>query len=382
MKNSAVLVLADGSIFEGISVGAPGQVCGEVVFNTAQTGYQEILTDPSYTEQIIVFTQPHIGNVGVNTFDMESSRVWLSGAVMRSFSSVASNWRSEETLANFLQKHKVIAISEVDTRALTQHLRTHGSQPGCIMAGEVDLKRALHYAQNYSSMAGKNLAEVVTTPNIYQWEKGTSDNKWSNTQQILPESTQQHIVVYDFGVKHNILRYLVDLACRVTVVSANTTAEEVLALQPDGIMLSNGPGDPAACLEIIDQIKILLTKGIPIFGICLGHQLLALASGAQTKKMIFGHHGANHPVVCLATGTVAISSQNHGFVVAEETLPTCLQITHRSLFDNTIAGITRTDIPAFSFQGHPEASPGPTELTHLFNRFIVLISEVAHAKKN
>lgn len=378
MKHSGILVLADGTIFEGVGVGQPGHVAGEVVFNTAQTGYQEILTDPSYTEQIIVFTQPHIGNVGVNPCDMESDRIFAKGTVMRSFSHTMSNWRAKETLENFLKKQNVIAISDVDTRGLTQHLRTHGSQPGCIMIGNSDVQQALHHAQNFPALAGRDLVNEVTTDKSYSWHTGS----WQKELKAIysaDKSEPYHIVVYDFGVKRSILNALIDRGCRVTVVPAYTEAKQILALKPDGLILSNGPGDPAACGSIIANIKELLKQAIPLMAICLGHQLLALASGATTKKMAFGHHGANHPILALKTGAVSISSQNHGFVVAEESLPACLRVTHRSLFDETIAGIERIDLPAFGFQGHPEAGPGPMELTMLFDHFISLI-KVTYAK--
>lgn len=385
MKTSGALVLADGTIFEGISVGVAGHICGEVVFNTSQTGYQEILTDPSYTEQVIVFTQPHIGNVGVNALDMESNQVFAAGAVMRSFSAIASNWRSEETLSSFFHKHNVIALSEIDTRALTHHLRNLGSQSGCLMAGEVDLDKALDYAKRFPGLLGKDLAKSVTTEKSYAWNKGSWFEKMAKNklldERLANKKDSYRIVVLDFGVKHSILRQLIDYGCKVTVVPAATSFKDILALKPHGIVLSNGPGDPAACEYAITTIKKLLEHGMPIMAICLGHQLLALASGATTEKMVFGHHGANHPVVSGADGTVSISSQNHGFVVSEENLPQCLRITHRSLFDGTIAGIERTDVPAFGFQGHPEAGPGPTELTELFNRFVNLL-EGFYAKKN
>ncbi len=362
-----VLVLADGTVFEGVSVGPLGHVCGEVVFNTAQTGYQEIMTDPSYAEQLIVFTQPHIGNVGVNTVDMESDRVFAKGAIMRSFSQVASNWRSETTLTDFFETHQVIAVSDIDTRALTHHLREHGSQAGCLMTGDIDVSHALQQAKQFNGLEGRDLAKTVTTDKPYIFSQSSAKGF--------------HLVVYDFGVKRSILTCLANLGCHVTVVPAETSAQAVLALNPDGVVLSNGPGDPAACTYAISAIKTLLQQAIPMMAICLGHQLLALASGASTKKMKFGHHGANHPVQTLQNKMVAISSQNHGFVVDQENLPTCLEITHHSLFDGSIAGIKRKDVPAFGFQGHPEAGPGPTELTDLFVQFIALL-EVSHAKAN
>lgn len=359
----ALVVLADGTQFRGTSVGVQGLTSGEVVFNTAQTGYQEILTDPSYTNQLIVFTQPHIGNVGVNFEDRQSPHIYASGVIMRSISPVASNWRSQQVLQRFLKAEQTIAISEIDTRALTHHLRQYGSQPGCIMAGEIDYNIALTHAREFTGLAGKDLVQGITTKHAY-------------TLGHIKDS--YHVIVYDFGVKQSILNCLLDLDFYLTVVPATTSIEDVLQLKPNGIVLSNGPGDPAACPYIIETIKLLLQQKIPIMAICLGHQLLALASGAQTEKMIFGHHGANHPILDVKNNQVFISSQNHNFVVAENNLPSCLRITHRSLFDNSIAGIERIDTPAFGFQGHPEAGPGPLELTHLFKQFKMMI-EVNHA---
>lgn len=366
-QEPGILVLSDGAVFEGTSIGQKGQVCGEIVFNTAQTGYQEILTDPSYADQLIVFTQPHIGNVGINSSDMESDRVFANGVIMRNASEVASHWRSEETLGNFLKKQKIIAISEIDTRALTHHLRQFGSQSACMMAGDIDESKALNDAKKFSGLLGKDLVQKVTTKETYFFGTHKTD--------------LYHIVVYDFGVKRSILNCLADLECAVTVVPATTKAEAVLGLKPNGIVLSNGPGDPSACVYAIEAVKSLLNNKIPIMAICLGHQLLALASGAKIKKMDFGHHGVNHPIQHIKNNTVSISSQNHGFVVSEESLPTCLNITHRSLFDGSIAGIERGDAPAFGFQGHPEAGPGPVELKKLFKQFKSMI-EVSHAKKN
>ena len=369
MKNQdlGILVLSDGTFFEGISVGQKGHAFGEIVFNTAQTGYQEVLTDPSYAEQLIVFTQPHIGNVGINSEDMESDRVFANGIIMRSISEVASNWRSEETLQNFLIKQQLIAISEIDTRALTHHLRQFGSQSGCIMTGDIDYNQALNYAKSFSGLLGKDLVQKVTIKEPYIFGQHKTD--------------PYHIVVYDFGVKRSILNCLADLDCAITIVPATTKAEAILALKPNGIVLSNGPGDPSACTYAIEAVKSLLKNKIPIMAICLGHQLLALASGAKTKKMDFGHHGTNHPIRHIKNNTISISSQNHGFVVSEENLPACLSVTHRSLFDSTISGIERLDVPAFGFQGHPEAGPGPVELTMLFKQFKSMI-EVSHVKKN
>lgn len=364
---TAVLVLADGTIFEGISVGAHGLQCGEVVFNTAQTGYQEILTDPSYAGQLITFTYPHIGNVGVNAADMESHRVFANGILMRSFSHTASNWRAEETLEHFLKRQNIFAISEIDTRALTHHLAQHGSEAACMMTGKIDIKKATAAAKHFKALPATDLVKLVTTNQPYSLRHG--------------HANAYHIVVYDFGVKKSILKALFTRGCDLTVIPADTRADQVIALKPDGIVLSNGPGDPTLCTYAISAIKALLQQGLPIMGICLGHQLLALASGAIIKKMRFGHHGANHPIKTLATHKVAISSQNHGYVAVDENLPPCLQVTHRSLFDGTIAGIKRIDVPAFGFQGHPEAGPGPADLNILFDDFISLL-EVSCAKAN
>ena len=363
-SHKSILALADGTIYQGTSIGALGVICGELVFNTAQTGYQEILTDPSYLGQIIVFTQPHIGNVGVNLADMESKRVYASGVVMHSLSRCTSNWRQEQSLAAFLKEEQVMVISDVDTRALTHQLRQFGSQSGCLMSEDVDDGQALEHARQWPGLIGQNLTSSVSTKDIYTWKPKNDPGP--------------HLVVYDFGVKHSILDCLSTKGCHLTIVPATTTAKDILALKPDGIVLSNGPGDPAACHAIIETIKELLDDAIPIMGICLGHQLLALASGAQIEKMAFGHHGANHPIQCLATGVVNISSQNHGFVVSDKHLPSWLHVTHRSLFDGTIAGIKRMDVPAFGFQGHPEGGPGPTETSGLFDEFLSLV-EVSHA---
>ncbi len=365
MSSPAVLALPDGTLFNGINVGAENCAIGEVVFNTAQTGYQEILTDPSYAEQIIVFTHPHIGNVGTNSQDMESQKVQASGAVMRSFSTFTSSWRSESSLSDFFKAHHLVAISEVDTRALTHHIRKYGIQTGCIGTGQIDTAEIIHYAQQTHSLKGKQLATKNSTPQPYAWKSATKE--------------KPHIVVYDFGLKLSILKYLASYPCSITVIPASTPAYEVLALHPDGIVLSNGPGDPAACQDIIQNIQALLTQQIPTLGICLGHQLLALASGARTEKMNFGHHGANHPIQSQETLTVFISSQNHGFTVSEQPLPDCLKVTHRSLFDGSIAGLKRVDTPAFGFQGHPEAGPGPSDMAYCFQDFMTLV-EVFHAK--
>lgn len=367
----AILALADGSVFRGSSIGASGHTVGEVVFNTAMTGYQEILTDPSYAEQLVTLTYPHIGNVGINANDKESSKIWSAGLIIRECSPIVSNWRSEMSLSEYLLNNKVVAIADIDTRRLTRLLREKGAQHGCIMAGEgIDEQRAIELAQGYPGLEGKDLAKVVSTAERYEWLEPTHslDNHKSVHQNQL-----FHVVVYDFGVKHQILRLLVDRRCRLTVVPAETPVDDVLALQPDGVFLSNGPGDPAACEYAIHNIKVLLDRNIPLFGICLGFQLLALAAGAKSMKMKFGHHGANHPVVDNETQRVMITSQNHGFAIDDASLPKALDVTHRSLFDNTLQGIAHRDKPAFGFQGHPEASPGPHDIRDLFDRFIALM---------
>jgi len=364
----AVLALQDGTIFHGTSVGAAGKTIGEVVFNTAMTGYQEILTDPSYCRQIVTLTYPHIGNTGTNSEDMESSRTHASGLIIRDSSMVNSSWRCERSFSEFLRQGGTVAIADIDTRKLTRIIREKGAQSGCIMTGEVNPDTAIAHARKFPGIAGMDLARIVTTSRSYQWCHGTSFGRRARilSRRIAP----YHVVAYDFGIKRNILRLLSDLDCRMTVVPAKTTADEVLALLPDGIFLSNGPGDPEPCVYAIAAIREFLNTGIPVFGICLGHQLLGLAAGASTVKMKFGHHGANHPVQDLATGKVMITSQNHGFAVDETTLPDNVQATHRSLFDGSLQGIEFTDRPAFSFQGHPEASPGPHDLASLFDRFI------------
>jgi carbamoyl-phosphate synthase small subunit len=369
----AVLALEDGSLFHGVSVGAPGRTIGEVVFNTSMTGYQEILTDPSYCRQIVTLTYPHIGNTGTNTDDNESDRVYAAGLVIRDLPLAHSNWRSEHSLGEFLRRANVVAIAEIDTRRLTRILREKGAQSGCIMTGQVDVKTAIEHARKFPGLAGMDLARVVTTREPYQWSLGLN---WHGSR-VLPgkRGAAWQVVAYDFGIKRNILRLLVEHDCRVMVVPAQTAAEDVLALAPDGVFLSNGPGDPEPCTYAIEAIRRIVATGTPVFGICLGHQLLSLASGARTVKMKFGHHGANHPVLDLDTGKVAITSQNHGFAVDEATLPPNLKATHRSLFDNSLQGVVRTDFPAFSFQGHPEASPGPRDLRGLFARFVALMRE-------
>lgn len=366
----AILVLADGTVFRGISIGAPGETVGEVVFNTAMTGYQEILTDPSYTEQIVTLTYPHIGNYGINIEDIESSKVYAAGLVIRDLPLLVSNWRSHQSLSDYLQANNVVAIADIDTRKLTRILREKGAQAGCIMAGEVDEVRALDLARGFPGLAGMDLAKVVSADESYSYEEA----EWVLGEGYAkPSAAKYHVVAFDYGVKRNILRMLTSRGCKVTVLPAQATAEQALALKPDGIFLSNGPGDPEPCDYAINAIKTLVDSGIPTYGICLGHQLLALASGAKTIKMKFGHHGANHPVQDLDDKRVFITSQNHGFAVDPVTLPANVRATHVSLFDGSLQGLERTDKPAFSFQGHPEASPGPREMSYLFDRFIDLM---------
>ena len=361
----AVLVLADGTVFRGYAVGAQGIRSGEVVFNTAMSGYQEILSDPSYCRQIVTLTYPHIGNTGCNAEDVESRANFVAGLVIRDLPLRAENWRMQETLSEYLVRHDIVAIAGIDTRKLTRILRDKGAQGGCIMAGEVDEAQALAEAQAFPGLSGMDLVQVVSTDKPYEWNEG----EWTiQGYQPAPEP-RYHVVAYDFGVKRNILRMLASRGCRVTVVPAQTTAAQVLECQPDGVFLSNGPGDPEPCDYAITAIRELLAKKIPVYGICLGHQLLALASGGRTIKMKFGHHGTNHPVKDLATDLVMITTQNHGFAVDAESLPENLQVTHVSLFDNSVQGLSRTDVPAFSFQGHPEASSGPHEAAHLIDRF-------------
>ncbi len=368
----AILVLADGTVFRGISIGASGHTVGEVVFNTSMTGYQEILTDPSYTEQIVTLTYPHIGNTGVNSEDVEADRIYASGLIIRDLPLVHSNWRAEQSLSDYLVANNVVGIADIDTRKLTRILREKGAQAGCLAAGEVDEARALELARSFPGLSGMDLAKVVTTPKPYSFEQG----EWKLGQGYSkPGDAKFNVVAFDYGVKRNILRMLVERGCKVTVLPAQATAEEALALKPDGIFLSNGPGDPKPCDYAIKAISTLVETGIPVFGICLGHQLLALASGAKTMKMKFGHHGANHPVQDLDNQRVYITSQNHGIAVDPDSLPANVRTTHVSLFDGSLQGIARTDKPAFSFQGHPEASPGPHELSYLFDRFIELMEE-------
>ncbi|BCD99491.1 glutamine-hydrolyzing carbamoyl-phosphate synthase small subunit [Marinagarivorans cellulosilyticus] len=373
----AILVLADGSVFRGTAFGAEGISVGEVVFNTAITGYQEILTDPSYAEQIVTLTYPHIGNVGTNNEDEECGKIWAKGLVIRDLPLIASNFRNQADLDSYLKKHNILGIADIDTRRLTRILRDKGAQNGCIMTGNIDEATALEAAQKFAGLKGMDLAKEVTCQEAHTWDFGS----WQLGEGFsgLPEGKRFKVVAYDFGAKANILRMLVDRGCELTVVPAQTPASEVLAMNPDGVFLSNGPGDPEPCTYAIEAIKTLLDANLPIFGICLGHQLLALASGAKTQKMKFGHHGANHPVQVLATGEVMITSQNHGFAADEASLPANLKATHKSLFDGSLQGIERTDKPAFSFQGHPEASPGPHDAAALFDHFIDLMNEAKNA---
>ena len=364
---SALLALEDGTIFSGKSIGVNGATSGEVVFNTAMTGYQEILTDPSYFKQLVTLTYPHIGNTGTNKSDFESPRAFAAGLIIRDLSPIASSWRKENDLGSFLKTQNIVAIADIDTRKLTNHIRSNGALRGCIINSELDEQSAIKKALEFPGLSGLDLAKAVTTDTPYNWNKGQQDIYGGKKER---SSIHFHVVAYDFGIKQNILRLLVDHGCRVTVIPAMTTAEEVLSMKPDGVFLSNGPGDPEPCVYAISAIQKLLKQKIPIFGICLGHQLLALASGAKTIKMKFGHHGANHPVQDLKTGQVLITSQNHGFTVNENTLPNSVNVTHRSLFDQSLQGIELKDFPAFSFQGHPEASPGPHDLSNLFEQFI------------
>ncbi|MCL5042989.1 MAG: glutamine-hydrolyzing carbamoyl-phosphate synthase small subunit [Gammaproteobacteria bacterium] len=375
MSKPAILALADGSLFYGEAIGADGHSVGEVVFNTAMTGYQEILTDPSYSRQIVTLTYPHIGNTGVTPEDIESDRIHAAGLVIRDLPLMASSWRSKQPLDAYLRENGIVAIAGLDTRRLTRILREKGSQNGCIIAGDtVDADQALALAREFPGLKGMDLAKEVTVNASYQWRSGV----WALETDSHPEHADAdlpyHVVAYDFGVKQNILRMLVARGCRLTVVPAQTPASEVLAMQPDGVFLSNGPGDPEPCDYAITAIREVLETEVPVFGICLGHQLLALASGAKTLKMGHGHHGANHPVQDLDTGVVMITSQNHGFAVDEDSLPANLRATHKSLFDGTLQGIERTDKAAFSFQGHPEASPGPHDVAPLFDRFIAAMA--------
>jgi carbamoyl-phosphate synthase small subunit len=372
LTKSALLVLEDGTVFRGTAIGAEGVSVGEVVFNTSMTGYQEILTDPSYAEQMVTLTYPHIGNTGTNDEDEESGRVWAKGLIIRDLPLLASNFRNQRSLSQYLKDHNVLGIADIDTRKLTRILREKGAQNGCLMAGDIDEAKALELARSFPGLSGMDLAKEVTVKAPYSFSEGSWELGLGHKK--APESVF-HVVAYDFGVKRNILRMLVDRGCRLTIVPAQTPAADVLALNPDGIFLSNGPGDPAPCTYAIEAIKTFLETDIPVFGICLGHQLLALASGAKTLKMKFGHHGGNHPVQNLDSKKVLITAQNHGFAVDEATLPATLRATHKSLFDGSLQGIHRTDKPAFSFQGHPEASPGPHEASELFDHFIALMQQ-------
>ncbi|NVK56084.1 MAG: glutamine-hydrolyzing carbamoyl-phosphate synthase small subunit [Alteromonadaceae bacterium] len=373
MANSALLVLEDGSVFKGTAIGAQGVSVGEVVFNTSMTGYQEILTDPSYAEQIVTLTYPHIGNTGTNQEDVESNKIWSKGLVIRDLPLIASNFRNEQTLSDYLKANNIVGIADIDTRRLTRILRDKGAQNGCIVCTDaLDEAAALENAKAFPGLKGMDLAKVVSTTEISEWQSGV----WElGSGYKAGADYKYHVVAYDYGAKHNILRMLVDRGCKLTLVPAQTSAEDVLALKPDGVFLSNGPGDPEPCDYAIEAIKTIVETNLPVFGICLGHQLLALASGAKTVKMKFGHHGANHPVKDLERDVVMITSQNHGFAVDEANLPNNLKVTHVSLFDKSLQGIHRTDKPAFSFQGHPEASPGPHDAAALFDHFIDLIEQ-------
>lgn len=374
MTQTAILVLEDGTVFKGVSIGAEGSAVGEVVFNTSMTGYQEILTDPSYSQQIVTLTYPHIGNTGTNSEDEESSKIQAQGLVIRSLPLIASNFRNQLSLSDYLKKQNIVGIADIDTRKLTRILRETGAQNGCIVGGNaISVEEALEKAKAFPGLKGMDLAKEVTTDKQFEWKQGSWTLEGGLPQDKTEAELPYHVVAYDFGAKLNILRMLSDRGCRLTVVPAQTPAEDVLAMNPDGIFLSNGPGDPAACSYAIEATKQMLETDIPMFGICLGHQVLSLASGAQTIKMKFGHHGANHPVKDLEKGNVMITSQNHGFAVDEETLPANMKATHKSLFDGSLQGVHRTDKPAFSFQGHPEASPGPHDVAPLFDHFIELI---------
>jgi carbamoyl-phosphate synthase small subunit len=370
VRPPALLALADGTVFRGESIGAPGASVGEVVFNTAMTGYQEILTDPSYCRQIVTLTYPHIGNTGVNPEDVEADRVHAAGLVIRDLPLLASNWRRRETLSDYLRGQNVVAIAGIDTRRLTRILREKGAQNGCLMAGAGDSAEAVERARGFPGLAGMDLARVVSCTAPYNWDESQWQLESGYGRQERP---RLHVVAFDYGIKRNIMRKLAARGCRLTVLPAQSTAHDALAVKPDGVFLSNGPGDPEPCDYAIRAIRKLVDAGIPTFGICLGHQLLGLASGARTLKMKFGHHGANHPVQDLDTGRVMITSQNHGFAVDADTLPQNCRVTHRSLFDGTLQGFARTDRPAFCFQGHPEASPGPHDVDYLFDRFIDLM---------
>ncbi|WP_351014782.1 glutamine-hydrolyzing carbamoyl-phosphate synthase small subunit [Shewanella sp. AC91-MNA-CIBAN-0169] len=381
LTQSALLVLEDGSVFSGTAIGATGISVGEVVFNTSMTGYQEILTDPSYSRQIVTLTYPHIGNTGTNDEDTESDSVHACGLIIRDLPLMASNFRNQQSLSDYLKANNVVGIADIDTRKLTRILREKGAQAGCIMVGDLDEAKALAAAKAFPGLKGMDLAKEVTTDKAYTWRNGSWKLVGGLQSETPAAELKYKIVAYDYGVKRNILRMLVDRGCDVTVVPAQTSAADVLAMNPDGVFLSNGPGDPEPCDYAITAIQQILTTDIPVFGICLGHQLLALASGAKTLKMKFGHHGANHPVSNVENGRVMITSQNHGFAADETTLPANIKVTHKSLFDGSLQGIHLTDKPAFSFQGHPEASPGPTDAAPLFDHFIELIEQYRqHAK--
>jgi len=367
VSKAALLALEDGTLFHGKSIGVVGNSVGEVVFNTSMTGYQEILTDPSYKNQIVALTYPHIGNTGCNDIDEESSEIHLSGLIIRDETATPSSWRSENSLNTYLQKSKIVGISGIDTRALTRHLRLNGSMKGCVSAGKnINEKKAISMARDFEGLKNSDLAKIVSTKKEYTFNEGSYD---LNEGKFLKLESEHHVVVYDYGVKRNILRMLVDRGCKLTIVNAMTPAEKVVSMKPDGVFLSNGPGDPEPCDYAIENVKEIINNEIPIFGICLGHQILALASGARTEKMKFGHHGANHPVQDLKTSSVMITSQNHGFAVSDENMPDNIVITHRSLFDNSIQGIKIKNKKAFSFQGHPEGSPGPNDMGYLFDQF-------------
>ncbi|WP_194723601.1 glutamine-hydrolyzing carbamoyl-phosphate synthase small subunit [Noviherbaspirillum malthae] len=372
----AILALADGSIFQGFSIGAPGHTIGEVVFNTAMTGYQEILTDPSYSRQIVTLTYPHIGNVGVNDEDVEADRIHAAGLIIKDLPLLVSNFRSKQSLSDYLKSQNVVGIAGIDTRKLTRILREKGAQNGAILAGEADVEKALALAKSFPGLAGMDLAKVVSTKESYVW----TETEWKLGQGVGKQTDPKyHVVAFDYGVKRNILRMLAERGCKITVLPAQSTAKDALALNPDGIFLANGPGDPEPCDYAIAATKELIDRGIPTFGICLGHQIMALASGAKTLKMKFGHHGANHPVQDLDTKQVMITSQNHGFAVDQATLPSNCRVTHVSLFDGSLQGFARTDKPAFCFQGHPEASPGPTDVAPLFDRFVAMMEKHKNA---
>ncbi|MDG2107010.1 MAG: glutamine-hydrolyzing carbamoyl-phosphate synthase small subunit [Gammaproteobacteria bacterium] len=380
MSNSeSILLLEDGSTFRGQSIGIEGFSVGEVVFNTSMTGYQEIITDPSYDSQIITFTNPHIGNTGINYEDMESLKVHASGVILRDIGISSNSWRKNDTLQNFLKNENIVAIGGLDTRKLTKILRTTGSQNGCVMSGKIDLNIAKESIRKFNGLDGSDLAKKVTTKSIYEWNEGLTDIY--NINKLQEKKTAFKVIAYDFGIKHNILRILKEHGCDLTIVPADYSADKVLDMKPDGVFLSNGPGDPKACGYAIDNIRILLDKKIPLFGICLGFQLLALASGAKTTKMKFGHHGANHPVMDLTTKRVFITSQNHGFIVDDKALPKNIVSTHISLFDNSLQGFEIREKYAFGFQGHPEASPGPQDINSIFNKFISFMSEKKNANK-